>query len=238
MTVVSGVPGAGACSITGQSTAIIDRSVTDFSDSFNGKQNDSQNASSVAGQSMFSVSMDFRNFENDYRLWSKSGGTFPNSDQRSSCIFAGETCQIWDFRVHPTDLKLFKNNATTFLLSSDTCPTDVAGDQTARTIKSPYNSMTTRIFKNAIEDAPSDGDGICEAGETCFQRYLKNAQEILGDFDADFSIIGDDDGLCESHEVCLYSPYFGAYQGEGTFRTCEFQDSQSEVTNVTLYGYQ
>jgi hypothetical protein len=180
--------------------------------------------------------MDFRNFENDYRLWSKAGGTFPNPDQRSSCVSTGETCQIWDFRVLPNDLKLFKNSASSFHLTTSTCPIDVAGDQTSRTISSPYNSMTSRIFKNAIEESSHDADGVCEAGERCYQQFLRNAHEILGDFDESFVLIGDDDGLCESNEACVYSPYFGAYQGEGELIACDFQDVQSGVSNVTLYG--
>ena len=54
--------------------------------------------------------------------------------------------------------------------------------------------------------------------------------------------IGDDDGLCESNERCVYSPNFGAYQGEGDPEAggrCAFQDSVSGsgVVGVWVYAY-
>ena len=88
---------------------------------------------------------------------------------------------------------------------------------------------------NAIEvigDGLGNDDGICEIGEECFNRFLVNAVEILGDR------VGDDDGLCESGERCIYSPSFGAYQGEGDYLsagTCLFSDGM--VRGVMMYAY-
>jgi hypothetical protein len=59
--------------------------------------------------------------------------------------------------------------------------------------------------------------------------YLINALEIF------FDGVGDDDGLCESREACLYSPNFGAYQGDGGAAgdPCVFADGT--VSGVTMY---
>ncbi len=62
--------------------------------------------------------------------------------------------------------------------------------------------------------------------------FLINAFEIYGDG------VGNDNTLCESNEDCLYSPNFGAYQGEGDYKsngTCTFQDGT--VSGVTMYAY-
>lgn len=62
--------------------------------------------------------------------------------------------------------------------------------------------------------------------------YLINAIEIMDDD------IGDDDGLCESGESCIYSPNYGAYQGEGDYLsqgTCTFVDGT--ITGVQMYAY-
>ncbi len=62
--------------------------------------------------------------------------------------------------------------------------------------------------------------------------FLINALEILDDVD------GNDNGLCETGEACIYSPNFGAYQGEGDYLaggTCLFQDGV--VTGVSMYAY-
>ncbi len=62
--------------------------------------------------------------------------------------------------------------------------------------------------------------------------YLINAIEIFEDS------VGDDDGLCESNEDCIYSPNYGAYQGEGDYLsggTCNFSDGS--VSTVNMYAY-
>lgn len=62
--------------------------------------------------------------------------------------------------------------------------------------------------------------------------FLINATEIIGDE------IGDENGLCESNEACIYSPNFGAYQGEGDYLAggaCQFQEGS--VSGVTMYAY-
>ena len=60
--------------------------------------------------------------------------------------------------------------------------------------------------------------------------YLQNAVEVPGDF------AGNDNGLCETGETCMYTPNFGAYQGDYTSapETCIFQNGT--ISNVTMLG--
>jgi hypothetical protein len=77
--------------------------------------------------------------------------------------------------------------------------------------------------------APAAGDRVIAAatGET----YLRDATEVF------FDARGNEDGLCESGEACIYSPNFGAYQGEGDYRgrACTFV--AATVTGVELYAH-
>jgi hypothetical protein len=59
-------------------------------------------------------------------------------------------------------------------------------------------------------------------------QYLKNAVEIIG-------AGGNDNGLCEAGETCLYTPNFGAYQGQGPTYLCTFAPNGG-VNGVTMYG--
>jgi hypothetical protein len=67
------------------------------------------------------------------------------------------------------------------------------------------------------------------------KTYLKNAIELLG------YAGGNENGLCETGEICLYSPNYGAYQGEGDFATvsCNFVNGAGAgtVSGVTIYAY-
>ena len=78
---------------------------------------------------------------------------------------------------------------------------------------------------------PAAADGNQVLTDAQGQTYLLNAVEIPGE------PFGNDNGLCESGETCIYSPNFGAYQGEGipSGQSCVFHDGA--VTGVTLYNY-
>ena len=116
------------------------------------------------------------------------------------------------------------------LRSSDTVFRNTSGD--GRTPNEPFV---------AGEPCPSavHGDRALADQHTVPNTFLVNALEI---FDDD---IGDDDGLCETGEACIYSPNFGAYQGEGDYLgggTCAFQDRRPDetpttVTGVRMYAY-
>jgi hypothetical protein len=63
------------------------------------------------------------------------------------------------------------------------------------------------------------------------RTFLLGATELFDDGS------GNDNGLCESGETCLYSPNYGAYQGEGdpAGRSCVFTDGA--VTGVRMLSY-
>ncbi|MCM2277255.1 MAG: hypothetical protein NDJ89_04210 [Oligoflexia bacterium] len=76
-----------------------------------------------------------------------------------------------------------------------------------------------------------DGNVVTVDQSTPPRTYLRNAIEILGREG------GNHNGFCESGETCLYTPNFGAYQGEGDFTTksCVFKDGI--VSGVKIYAY-
>lgn len=60
---------------------------------------------------------------------------------------------------------------------------------------------------------------------------LINATELLGTG-------GNNDGTCNSNESCVFSPNFGAYQGEpGTLSSAPCLFTDGTITGVTMYGY-
>ena len=120
------------------------------------------------------------------------------------------------------------------------------GSKTCSILDIRFRSADT-VFRNTSGDGQTQNTAFV-AGATCpaavhgnkvlvdqsdsARTFLINAQEIIGDG------LGNDNGLCESGEACLYSPNFGAYQGEGDYKnngTCVFQNGT--VTNVIMYAY-
>ncbi|MCM2277941.1 MAG: hypothetical protein NDJ89_07670 [Oligoflexia bacterium] len=79
--------------------------------------------------------------------------------------------------------------------------------------------------------APLDGNVVSTDQSASARTFLRNATEILGWGN------GNNNGLCESGETCLYTPNFGAYQGEGDFtsKSCVFKNGI--VTGVKIYAY-
>lgn len=71
---------------------------------------------------------------------------------------------------------------------------------------------------------------VSSAGTTPI-TYLRVAVELIGTG-------GNNNGLCESNETCLYTPNFGAYQGEGDYtkKWCNI-DGSGIIKNVKLFSY-
>ncbi|MCM2322992.1 MAG: hypothetical protein NDJ90_06985 [Oligoflexia bacterium] len=79
---------------------------------------------------------------------------------------------------------------------------------------------------------PAEAGGNVVTVDQRARTFLRNAFELQGDGE------GNDNGLCESGEACLYAPNFGAYQGEGDYRTrgtCQFQNGT--ISDVRLFAY-
>jgi hypothetical protein len=109
------------------------------------------------------------------------------------------------------------------LSSADTLFLQRSGD--GRNVNEPF------VPGGSCPDAVH-GDRALTDMQTIANTFLVNALEVLGD------ALGDENGLCESGEACVYSPSFGAWQGEGDYLTqsgCLFQDGV--VSGVTMYGY-
>lgn len=97
------------------------------------------------------------------------------------------------------------------------------------------HSLTTPNSQiQANQDCPQElaAENIIQLNS---KKYLKNAIEIPG------LSIGNNNGLCEDNEICLYTPNYGAYQGEGDYwnNECYFTNSNqvNSVKNVKIYFY-
>ena len=198
---------------------------------------DDANGETLTAQNLVSPYVGWDSFDHWYKAWGgDDNSVWPSTGRNSQAFWSyNSQAQIYDWSLKTTATVARNTTGTSSSsLSTNTtpsataCPSAVAG--------SVYLTSNTYTYDanyfggiNGIETAGGDSDGICEVGETCVQRYLKNAVEIMDD------LVGDDDGLCESGERCLYTPNFGAYQGHGTPTQCTFTDGT--VTGVTMYYY-
>lgn len=122
------------------------------------------------------------------------------------------------------------------------------------TSRGKFSSGSGRIYDSRLQaldqlllnhsNSLTTSSGAVDAGLACptdlagsntitlnSKTYLKNAIELVG-FAA-----GNENGLCETGEVCLYSPNYGAYQGEGDFSTVSCTFVNGTVSDVTVYAY-
>lgn len=184
--------------------------VFDQTNIFAGKvtSTDPINTNNSLGLSAFSSILDWTSFSNFYRGWGNDGGTFPSSDNRGGC--SSGNCRIWDYRIK-ADVNNYAYNSTESVISKN--GSFVAGSSCPSAVSG--NKVTT--YTDSIPVT---------------YTFLTNAMEILGDG------VGNDNSLCETGENCIYTPNFGAYQGEGDYMsqgTCIFQNGT--VSNVKMYAY-
>jgi len=182
--------------------------------------NDSSNTSvQTAAQATFSNTLDWFNFDNPWRSWNRC---------------TSGTCTIYDYSLKTkaaASTVVFQNSesGTTTLnntpVADAACPTEVRGSNYLSTSSYTYNTdiaggMTSGV--NGYDVSDNNFTLKCAAGNTCEQRYLKDAIELIGAVDTDPTsstfgqVLGDGDGLCEAGEACLYTPNFGGYQGHST----------------------
>ena len=203
-----------------------------LSDSTNG-------AEDANGESMgnaIATAADYFQFDNFYRAWGgDNGAAWPAAGKNGICNDSAVGCQIFDFSllaaasvIRNTTSTSSGTISTNTTPSASACPAAAAGSVYLTSQTYTYDAAYFSGY-NGLETAGGDSDGICEAGETCVQRYLANAVEIIDD------LSGDDDGLCETGERCIYTPNFGAYQGHGTLTECTF--TAGTITGVTMYYY-
>jgi hypothetical protein len=209
----------GSSSYAGQTSDAILRVDRDLGASLVGAVtvDDAANASDSAGAAGFDAIQDWSRFESFWRVWG----------QGTSLCRPGVTCRIEDCRLRASDDQVRERTgdgktANAPFEAGKPCPPAADGD---RAIEDQGN-LPHAPHDNAL----GPGGGPCAAGETCHNRFLLNALELMEDG------VGDEDGLCESDEACVYSPNFGAYQGEGPLvGPCVFKDGA--VSGVTLYAH-
>jgi hypothetical protein len=225
-----------------------------------------------SGQATYATTLDWFGFANWFRGWGKySASAFPGTTHNNRCSTG--TCAIWDISLKTqtaANTVVYNNSdsGSTILNGSIaanvTCPTVLRGSRYLSTVPYSYNTdITTGGMStgyNGYATSDTTFTDTCSAGETCVQRYLKNAIELIGAIDRDPSSPtfgqwdGDGDGLCEAGESCLYAPNFGAYQGHsdgasayslvgtregagnGSLASCTFE-ADSGIPNVTMYFY-
>ena len=115
---------------------------------------DSENSSDFGGTAAYTESMDWANFENDFRGWGMDGGTFPNADQRGRCDSG--TCRIWDWSMTVADTVV-----------KDVLVLPAGNDIITHTWS---DSSTTTFLRNSVEiggDDIGNDNGLCESNETC-----------------------------------------------------------------------
>jgi hypothetical protein len=196
---------------------------------FVGKTTDASNGSACATTGVCAIGdiVDWTTFANRWRSFGPNGSAFPAADHRGRCTSG--SCAVWDWRLSASDaaLRNLSGDGATAnepFIPGAPCPSAVHGDR----------ALTDRAVTAEIAgDGVGDDDHWCREGERCGlpNTFLINALEIF------FDEAGDDDGLCESDEACVFSPNFGAYQGEGDLdnRTCQFTDGV--VHGVVMHGY-
>jgi hypothetical protein len=200
----------GDTTYTGElSNARFQTSTVDFTASFAGKvTDDTENGTAPNGVAPYAPNLNWLGFESRYRGFGREGGAFPADDHRGNCT-AG-TCRIWDVRLRAADTALRNRSG-----DGATANEPFVGGQAC-----PAAAGGRRTLRD-----PRTAAGV----------FLVNALEIMDDAGVN---AGDDDGLCESTEACVYSPNFGAYQGEGRLedaQPCVF--SGGGVADVVLIAY-
>ena len=225
-----------------------------------------------SGQATYATTLDWFGFANWFRGWGKySASAFPGTTHNNRCSTG--TCAVWDISLKTqtaANTVVYNNSdsgSTTLngaITANTTCPTVLRGSRYLSTVPYSYNTdITTGGMStgyNGYATSDTTFTDTCSAGETCVQRYLKNAIELIGAIDRDPSSPtfgqwdGDGDGLCEAGESCLYAPNFGAYQGHsdgasayslvgtregagnGSLASCTFE-ADGGIPNVTMYFY-
>jgi hypothetical protein len=108
-------------------------------------------------------------FDFKYRSWGLSSGAFDVNAQ-GACL-AGDSCQIWDWRINPVETSI--RNRSQFgglgtndaFLNNSACPGAVSGNFVAN-----LSNTVTYFLANALElteDGIGNDDGLCESNEAC-----------------------------------------------------------------------
>lgn len=179
------------------------------------------------------LTFDFFNFDNSFRNISTKGSSFSSTDSRGRLYNNWSTptpLQIVDY-----SLSLDDTNSNFLYNNTDISGTSATGNNNGAAISAGQNCPT------AVR-----GDKFAVSNQTTPQTFLLNAWEVLDDAyneglstnaREDTARHGDDDGLCEANEICLYTPNFGSYQGRGTLVECTYNDNNTGLADIRIFGY-
>jgi len=204
----------GSNTYTGQASTAVFRANRTLASSFVGKvtTTDTANASNTNGTASWPTNyftFDWLNFSNIFRGWGIDGSTFPNANNQGEWILSG-TGRIWDWSLKATDTVILNTTG---------------------------NGSTSNGAFTPGSNCPAASDGNVTVTDAYGRTYLLNAMEVMDPFSPQYSNTGNHNGLCETGETCIYTPNFGAYQGEGTLSQCTFVQNSGAVSGVTMWGY-
>jgi hypothetical protein len=164
---------------------------------------------------------DFINFSNPFRYWANNTLVFPY-DSPFDNLYNARYCD--DDSTNPDGCAIWDWR----LKTSDSDIKNRTGDG--------QNTNTTFTSGTCIDELK--GNQKISDYQAIPNTFLFRAFEIA------FDGPGDDDGLCESNEKCIYSPHFGAYQGEGNPMTTSCippipsgAGAANDLTGYTIYAY-
>ncbi|MFC1611695.1 NosD domain-containing protein [Myxococcota bacterium] len=158
----------GTCSPTDGGFALT--SGVDATGTFWGKVSDGVNPSGSSGNASYADILDWLNFENVFRGWGMAGLDFPDVSNQGHC--GTGTCQIWDWRLDPTDT-VSRNHHGTFQ-EDLTCPAGIHGDVSLVDRQSNPNTFLVHA-----QEETGDGDGLCETRELCRFSPHVGAYQLL-----------------------------------------------------------
>lgn len=161
---------AGTC--LGATFTGCDQSI-DPSATFVGKvhNGDTVNGSDAGGQASFplnATTFDWSQFENAYRSWGMSGGSFPSATHRGA--WTTGVGQIWDWSLRAADTLLRNAASTASAVEShrwgatrvDECQS-LGGDWDGASCTSTYLLWARELMADGV----GNENGLCESGEAC-----------------------------------------------------------------------
>lgn len=158
------------------------------------------------------------------------------------CVIFDYSLSVNDFNLKSRTNTVTATNSVDFIQEGASCPIEVQGSNFltngACIIANNWNyTHKTQLACEGAGGTWSGLDGDTGSASTTAKRFLKNATEIVDPLAVGYINGGNHDGLCESGEACMYSPNFGAYQGEGRPVRCSYDSNGSSLINISLWGY-
>ena len=181
----------GSSEYTGNASTAVLRTERSIAGAFRGKvsETDSVNPADALGLALYGNLVDFFSwfrFENRFRAWGKHHpDAFPSTNNRRDCE-AGETCQIWDWRLDSAGTAIYNRsgdgaNPNSPFVAGEPCPPEVHGDR----VETNLNESPSTYLIHAMEipfDGVGNDNGLCESGERCIYMPHFGAYQGQGNY--------------------------------------------------------